>query len=129
MAESFDVKTISIALPGTGNKGATAIPMIHFPAAGGAVTILEAYVTAATAFTHGSINLFYGTPSAAGGTIIPVATIGTAVGTVGANSLVALTLNVSPCVVPADNWLCIRALTEVAAAAQSSVKLCYVTGR
>jgi hypothetical protein len=129
MAESFDVKSISIALPGTGNIAATAIPLVHFPAGGGAVTILEAQFHAATAMTHGTVNLFYGTPVAANGTIVPVATIGTAVGTSGALSPVSITLTATPCIVPADRWLCIRVQTNVAAAAQSRVNLCYVTGR
>jgi hypothetical protein len=131
MAESFDVKSISIALPGTGNIAATAIPLVHFPASGGAVTILEAQISAATAMTHGTVNLFYGTPVAADGTIVPIAggTIGTAVGTTGALSPVSITLTATPCIVPANRWLCVRVQTNVAAAAQSRVNICYVTGR
>jgi len=129
MAESFDVKTLSIALPGTGNIAGTGIPLVHFPASAGAVTILEAHLSAATAMTHGTTWLYYGTPVAANGTIVPVATIGTAIGTVGALSPVTITLTASPCVVPADRWLCIRVQTNVAAAAQSKVNICYVLGR
>ena len=131
MAEAFEVHSLSIALPGTGNINATAIPLIHFPASSGAVTILEMQLTAATAMTHGSVNVFYGTPVAADGTIVPIAggTIATAIGTVGANSVASITLTTNPCVIPADRWLCIRVLTNVAAAAQSAVKLCYVLGR
>jgi hypothetical protein len=129
MAESFDVKSVAISLPGTGNIGATAIPLLHFPASGGAVTILEMQLSCATAMAHGSVNVFYGTPVAADGTIVPIATIATAVGTTGALKPVSITLTASPCIVPADRWLCIRVTTAVAAAAQSKFHICYVLGR
>jgi hypothetical protein len=128
MAESFDVK--SVMVPVLGTPGAdVGYPLIHFPAAGGAVTILEAFISCATAKTHGSLNLFYGTQSASEGSLLRAATIGTAVGTVGAISMAALTLS-SPAVVPANNWLGIVAQTGWGLVDnQSSVYIVYVNGR
>ena len=129
MSENFDVKSIMIPILGTPGAD-VGYPLIHFPAKGGAVTILEAFFSCATAETHSTINLFYGTLLAAGGTLVPVATIGTAIGTCGAISEVAITLTASPCVVPANNWLGINAHTTWGLVAnQSSVHIVYVTGR
>jgi hypothetical protein len=128
MAESFDVKNITVPVLGT--PGANiAYPLFHVPSAGGAITITEAFFSCATAESHGTMNLLYGTLNAAGGTLGTIGTIGTAAGTCGARGIVAMILK-SPCVVPANSWVGISAQTTWGLVDnQSTVHICYVTGR
>jgi hypothetical protein len=105
---------------------------MHFPASGGAVTLLEAWITCPVAMaTCGSLNLFYGTLNAAGGTVVPIATIGTAIGTTSAGlAEEAITLTAVPCVIPADRWLAINASTAFGTGVcYTSVQFAWVSGR
>jgi len=132
MANSFDVQVANIMLAGTLGDGDPS-PLIHFPASGGAVTILEVQYTVATAdLIAGTCILGYGTPVATNGSILPLATLGTSFGTGGgtfpALSPVTVDLTTLPCVVPAGNWLTF-AVGTLPDACQSWVTLAWVAGR
>jgi len=129
MSDSFEVKHICVTLPGTLADGIP-FPMFKVVNKGGAITILEWQVTCATAMVAGTGVLMYGTLSAANGTIVPVATIGTNFGT-GGGTFPALCLvdgSVDSPTVPAGNWIGFR-IGTMAAAAQNSVRIAYIQGR
>jgi hypothetical protein len=130
MANAFDVRVATVPVVGT-PAAAEGYPLFHVSAAGGAITILEAFQTCVVACsTLGSLNLFYGTLSAAGGTIVPEATIGTSIGTCDALSLAAIDLVASPCVVPANKWIGINAETAFGTGKCPSIfTMAYVRGR
>jgi len=129
MSEAFEVHSVCVTLPGTLADGIPT-PMFHVPAKQGAITVLEWQVSIATAMVAGTGVLMYGTLSAANGTIVPVATIGTTFGT-GGGTFPAMCLvegAVDSAVVPANNWIGFR-IGTMAAAGQNKVYVTYVQGR
>ena len=131
MANNMDVHVANIMIPGT-LASDIAYPLLHVPANGGAITLLEAQYTVGTAMLAGSVNLYYGTLSAAGGTCVPDVCVATSIGTGGGTfpplSPVTLNLGLVPCVIPANNWLSVIVGTAPDAA-QQFVTLAYVLGR
>jgi hypothetical protein len=131
MAEVFDVKVSNIMVPGT-SAADLCYPLFHVPASGGAITILEAQVTCATASNLGSADLWYGTLDGADGTIVPAVALATSVGTGGgtfpALAPFGLTKVLTPCVVPANKWVGII-IGTAADAGQNWVTIAYVNGR
>ena len=129
MSEAFEVKHHSVTLPGTLADGIP-FPLMHVTSKEGAITILEAQFTCATAMVAGTAVLMYGTLSATNGTIVPVGTIGTSFGTGGGTfpALCLVSLSVDSATVPANNWIGFR-IGTMAAAAQNAVNIAYVAGR
>ena len=131
MAESFDVQVLNIMVPGT-TAADIVYPLIHIPACGGAITLLEAQVTCGTPSNLGSADLWYGTLNAANGTIVPEVCVATGIGTGGgtfpALAPFSLGLQLSPSVIPANKWLGII-IGTAADAGQQWVTIAYVNGR
>ena len=129
MSDTFEVQHVTVTLPGTLADGIP-FPLFHVPASQGAITVLEWQYSVATIMVAGTAVLMYGTLSAAEGTVVPVATVGTSFGT-GGGTFPALCLcegSVDAPVIPADNWVAFRIGTQ-AAAGQNKVYISYVQGR
>jgi len=128
MADTFDVHSICVTLPGTLGDGIPT-PLFRVPTKGGCITVLEAHFSVATAITAGTGVLMYGTAVAAG-TLVPVATIGTTFGTGGGeyDAMCLHAISVDSAVVPAGNWVGFR-IGTMAAAGQNKVYVSYVHGR
>ena len=131
MANNMDIHVCNIMIPGT-LASDIAYPLFHVPAKGGAITLLEAQYTVGTEMFAGSVNLYYGSLSADGGTCVPEVCVATAIGTGGGTfpplSPKTLDLQLTPCVIPADNWLSVIVGTAPDEA-QQYVTLAYVLGR
>lgn len=128
MSDVFDVKSVHIPLLGT--LGTAFHPLIHFPASGGCITLLEAQLYNGTLMIVGTLNLLRGT-AANGGTFVPLATIGTSYGTGGGTfpAVKLVDITISDPTVPAGNWLALACSGAFTAAGETFVTMAYVMGR
>ena len=129
MAESFDVKSISVNLGAA--TGAGPFPAVYVPSTGGAVTIVDAKITGSAAGTSIGAKLITLGNVATGGTPAASGTLGSFAGTVvyAAGAVFNATLT-SGSVVPGTTgiWVGLEQ-TSGTAPTVTNLALSYIQGR